>query len=182
MNIKILCLHGFQNNAKIIQQQSKYFRSIINHKFIIPNAPNLSYDKPEELNTKYFLPPYYHWYNYNNNESLKCSIDYLQTFGKFDGILGFSQGSAMATHIFDIIEPKFFISIAGVNPELNKKYNIPSIHFIGKNDKLYKRRSCELMNMFTCPEVVYFEGGHEFLSRRHTNELIKCKEFIKKVI
>ena len=168
MSIKILCLHGFQNNSKIIQHQSKYLRSIINYNFITPNAPNLSHDKPKGLNTNYFLPKY--------------SINYLRSFGKFDGILGFSQGSAMATYIFDIIEPKFFISIAGVNPEFSKIYNIPSIHFIGNNDKLYRKRSCELLNMFVEPKVIYYEGGHEFLSRRHKNELIECKEFIKKVI
>ena len=180
MRINILCLHGYQNNAKIIQYQSKYFRSLINYNFITPNAPNLSYEKPKEINTKFFLPPYYHWYNKDIN-SLRCSINYLKSFKNFDGILGFSQGSAMATYIFDIIKPKFFISIAGVTPEIKNIYNIPSIHFIGDNDKL-KLRSCELVNMFVDPKIIYFQGGHEFLSRKHKNEIKKCDEFIKEVI
>ena len=102
--MKILVLHGFQNNKNIIQFQTKYLRSILKYNFIFINAPNLSNKIPYEINIKYFTPPYYHWYNNNNNNELNKSINCIKKLGKFDGILGFSQGAAMATNIFDIVE------------------------------------------------------------------------------
>lgn len=53
----ILCLHGCQNNSKIIGCQGKFLRSIINLEYIFPNAPNLSLEKPKNINSKLFPPP-----------------------------------------------------------------------------------------------------------------------------
>jgi len=176
--MKILFLHGYQNNAKILFYQSILLRSILKYDFTIPNAPNLSYAKPNNINTKFFNPPYFHWYD-TNNYNLDKSINYISSLGTFDGIIGFSQGSAMALYMIDIIKPKFFISIAGVIPNNNFYYNIPSYHFIGKDDPI-KNKSIKLLNMFNDPKIIYFNGGHEFPSRKCKNDYITCNEFIKK--
>ena len=85
----------------------------------------------------------------------------------------------MALYMFVIIKPKFFISIAGVNPNSNFYYNIPSYHFIGKDDPI-KNKSIKLLNMFNDPKFIYFNGSHEFPSRKCKNDYIICNEFIKK--
>lgn len=181
--MKILVLHGYLTNSKIIQYQTIYLRSILNYNFIIPNAPNVSIKKPYEINTKFFQSPYYQWYNNNNDNELKKSINYIKTLGKFDGVLGYSQGAGMATNILDLVDAKFFISIVGVNPNIDtdKKINIPSYHIIGNNDRL-KDKSIKLANMFNNPQISFFDGGHTFPLRNHENEYIKCNEFIKNVI
>ena len=177
--MKILFLHGYQNNSKILTYQTKFLRSILKHDFIIPNAPNLSYEKHTNINKRLFPQPYFHWYGTNIND-LDNSINYISSLGPFDGIIGFSQGSAMSLYIFDIIKPKFFISIAGVNPDIDKSYNIPSYHIIGNNDPI-KNKSLKLLNMFEDPQVSYFNGGHEFPLIKNKNEYIKINDFINKL-
>jgi hypothetical protein len=176
--MKVLILHGYQNNSKILFYQSKFLRSILKYNFIIPNAPNITFEKPKNINTNFFPQPYFYWYGKNTYE-LNNSINFITTLGNFDGIIGFSQGSAMALHMLDIINPKFFISIAGVNPDTNCNYNIPSFHFIGKNDPI-NDKSIKLLNMFNNPNFIYFNGGHEFPPRNCKNDYITCNEFIKK--
>jgi hypothetical protein len=175
--MKILFLHGYQNNSKILIYQSKLLRSLLKYDFVIPNAPNLSHVKPNNINTKFFNPPYFYWYE-PNGQGLGNSINYINSLGTFDGIIGFSQGSAMALNMFDIIKPKFFISIAGVNPNIDYFYDIPSYHFIGINDPI-KSKSIKLLNMFQNPNVIYFDGRHEFPSLKYKNEFLMCDNFIK---
>ncbi len=181
--MKILVLHGYLTNSKIIQYQTMYLRSILKYNFIIPNAPNVSIKNPYEINTKFFPSPYYQWYNYNDDNELNKSINYIKNLGKFDGVLGFSQGAGMAINILDLVDAKFFISIVGVKPNINtdKKINISSYHIIGNNDPL-KDKSMKLANMFNNPQISFFDGGHVFPLKKHKNEYIKCNEFIKNVI
>ena len=178
--MKILFLHGYQNNSKILTFQSTFLRSILKYNYTIPNAPNFSHGKPNNINTNFFPPPYFHWYE-SNFYDLNSSINYISSLGNFDGIIGFSQGSAMALHVFDIVKPQFFISIAGVSPNNDNYYHIPSFHFIGKNDPI-KNKSIKLLNMFDNPTSVYFNGGHNFPCRKCKSDYVKCNEFIKKFI
>ena len=133
--MKILSLHGFQTSGIIMKNQTKYMRNIFNYNFIFPDAPHISTDIPPPIITKFYSKPYYEWYN-NNNNGLDESINFIKTLGKFDGVLGFSQGACMAINILEIVDAKFFISIAGINnaqplDNCNNKINIPSFHFIG---------------------------------------------------
>ena len=112
--MRILSLHGYCTSGKIMNKQSQYMRNFFNCKFYFPNAPNNSIVIPPNSITDYYDEPYYHWFDKDGQEGLDKSINYIKTWGKFDGIFGFSQGSAMATHVFDIVKPIFFISVAGV--------------------------------------------------------------------
>ena len=74
----------------------------------------------------------------------------------------------MGLLMIDVVKPKFFISIAGVNPNIFSYNYLPSYHFIGKNDPI-KNKSIKLLNMFDNPHVKFFDGKHQFPSN-------KCKE------
>lgn len=81
----------------------------------------------------------------------------------------------MASYIFNDTDAKFFISIARVYPNNNKICNIPS--FYKKKGPLIDK-SIKLSNKFKDPKIVYFDGIHEFPSRKLKNEYNKCYNFM----
>jgi len=185
--MRILALHGYQTSGIIMKNQSKYMTKILNYNFIFPNAPNisLSNDVPEII-TKFYKKPYYEWYkyDYNNNiyHGLDESINLIKTLGKFDGVVGFSQGACMAPNILDIVDAKFFISISGINKyNCDKKYNIPSFHFIGNNDPI-RNKSLDFAKQFDKPHIFWYNGGHQIPFSSSKDDFIKCNEYIQKIV
>ena len=81
--MKILVLHGYLTNSKIIQHQMTYLSTILKYNFTFTDAPNVSIKKPYEINTKFFPSPYYQWYNDNDVTELNKSINHIKTLGKF---------------------------------------------------------------------------------------------------
>jgi hypothetical protein len=117
--MRILALHGYQTSSEIFKIQSRFLMRKLkkyNIEWVIPNGLYLSKEPISSIVKKYFNPPYYHWYIPYDNKYLGIdnSIKYIKSLGKFDGIIGFSQGACLAQIISNIIKPKFIISICGV--------------------------------------------------------------------
>ncbi|KAJ1861193.1 Family of serine hydrolases 3 [Coemansia sp. RSA 2703] len=108
----------------------------------------------------------------------------LNTQGPFDGILGFSQGGALAVLLAKLLQgpqdclafpvpvdhPQFkFVILAGafdVEPEEYQsiyatKLDIPSLHMTGEYDTVIESsRSRKIMEVFVDPVIYEFRGGH----------------------
>ena len=117
--MRILALHGYQTSSEIFKIQSRFLMRKLkkyNIEWVIPNGLYLSKEPISSIVKKYFNPPYYHWYIPYDNKYLGIdnSIKCIKSLGKFDGIIGFSQGACLAQIISNIIKPKFIISICGV--------------------------------------------------------------------
>ncbi|KAK9759409.1 hypothetical protein K7432_017676, partial [Basidiobolus ranarum] len=116
------------------------------------------------------------------DESLEFLKDVLNTEGPFDGIIGFSQGAALAGILSGLLEHRegsifqtctqpafrfgvFFGGYKSALPEHGSLFNpplkCPSLHVIGLYDAVIsKERSEELSKCFQSSTVLYHEGGH----------------------
>ncbi|KAF2259790.1 hypothetical protein CC78DRAFT_571633 [Lojkania enalia] len=103
MTVRILCLHGMGSNAAIFAQQTAPFRSLLasDHEMVFLEAPNTCEPSPEVLG--FYPGPYLCWYDTPTTAKVaaahKFVLDYVERRGPFDGVIGFSQGAALAASI-----------------------------------------------------------------------------------
>ena len=127
-----------------------------------------------------FKPPFYSWYFYDSKtqdwagieESLEYIIDYMNTYGPFDGVLGFSQGTIMARIIWKLNEfksdlpvlkvdlPKFGVNFSGIFTERAKYF------------PKYPKDAFKIMTMYEQP-MMYVYGDRDPLKQRIEYALVK---------
>ncbi|CAD8175004.1 unnamed protein product [Paramecium octaurelia] len=207
---KILCLHGNGANKEFHSYQLRQFeKEFNNYEFVSLDGPisitrNVHVSQvvvPQNFAKMIENKPLFTWGNFlkldRNNidgvfqESLDYVIKVLKEQGPFYGVLGFSQGTAVAARLATLLEHKqinlgyelncfIFCSGSMVNLPDNRLIfcKIPSIHFIGVNDFLYDR-SLGLSTQFLNPLVIFHDQGHKvpFLSRQQIQLL---KQFFNK--
>lgn len=135
--MKILALHGFRTSGEILSMQTGAFRYHLGLDLFCVNAPHLA-SGPCDPMVEQIYASYvkYEWFarsDIDNNKAIAMkdtSLKYLlklisEKEEGFEGILGFSQGAAMATVLLehyrsnDLPCPfKFAIMIAGVEPKI----------------------------------------------------------------
>jgi hypothetical protein len=156
--LRILCVHGMKNSAKIFahQIQRAQWAPLIDDiaELVFIDAP-----WPVE-GTSGAGGPFYEWYRGVNDwteiqgldESTAYVNDYLSLHGPFDGLLGFSQGGVVTGAWMGLYEKglggpdlstiKFMIVVAGGRARatvLQPAYDgnliqCPSLHFLGDKD------------------------------------------------
>ncbi|GFU18576.1 esterase OVCA2 [Nephila pilipes] len=182
--LKLLCLHGYRQDADSFKDKIGGFKKSIKGttELVFLNAPHeipseSCIDDPENGVT--LLRGGRSWWfcdksnNFNSRtkceeakgfkESVEAVSEAFKTQGPFDGILGFSQGGALAALICALKEHQAgFQSISTCHQYLyTKTVNIQSLHIIGENDLcISKDRSEELIPLFKSSSVVYHDGGH----------------------
>jgi hypothetical protein len=133
---KILCLHGWRTNGDILARQTAALRYHANISVVVLDAPWPAKGPPDEgISLFYPNEPYYEWYDGLQEgfvvdtiiveKSLMYLTLHLDKYGPYDGILGFSQGGAVATMLARIQQRdnknwfKFIILIGAVEPPPN---------------------------------------------------------------
>ncbi|CAA0827268.1 Rhodanese-like domain-containing protein 6 [Striga hermonthica] len=222
--LRILCLHGFRQNASSFKGRTASFAKKLKNiaEFVFLDGPHeLPFIYQHQNN-----PPNNHcnkkfaWlvsadYDSNSNnpewkmaetpfDSLQYqqqtsgfdkSIDYLKTVfsreGPFDGILGFSQGAAMAALVsackeklkggvdfrFVILCSGFAVNMEEFAPE--GSINCPSLHIFGNKDGRDRQIDCRasrhLASFFEkgCSVVVEHDLGHIIPTRSPYIEVIR---------
>ncbi|VDN03857.1 unnamed protein product, partial [Thelazia callipaeda] len=208
----VLCLHGYQQNAAIFREKSGSFRSYLKRfaDFVYMDAPHKVDLEPNTNDLKQEITcvakaDYRAWWHvpecYNTKEvkcyegfsdSVSVIIDFIQKEGPFDGILGFSQGAALAFLLAAMkqkgeldIDFKFLILISGFPSrhmehfDLNKLpiSRVPCLHVYGLADEII---SCDLskklVKLFDKEMVVVVEhpGGHMMPSTSKYKTMIDC--------
>jgi len=208
--LRILCLHGFRQNASSFKGRTgslaKKLKNIAELVFI--DAPHelqfiyqtatppsgvcnkkfawlvsSDFDKPSETGWTVaqcqFDPLQYQ----TQTEGFDKSLTYLKTAfeekGPFDGILGFSQGAAMAAavcgkqeQLVGEIDFRFCVLCSGFTPwpllEMKEKRSIkcPSLHIFGsqpgKDRQIVTQASSDLAGLFEdgCATIVEHDFGH----------------------
>lgn len=189
--LRILALHSFRTSGATFREQlrrgglDEALADLIDLTFI--DAPNpASGPIPDDV-APFFSGPYYEWWNADRDEqgrwqyagwqrSVAQIEDALRLHGPFDGLMGFSQGGAMASlaigmqrsgFAFKSIPPlRFCVCFAGIrvrDPQLERFYTplkqVPSLHIIGDRDPV-KRLTNLLIECFERPVVVGHARGH----------------------
>lgn len=136
---RVLLLHGWRTSAKIMSMQTaamRYHTGLKDCHFLTAPYPA---EGPPDNGIAQFYPnhDYYEWYYKRTSSageanlvgldrSLQRIIDYMNEQGPFDGIVGFSQGTNIATRLAHKQQTspesfrhtfKFVILIGGVPPK-----------------------------------------------------------------
>eukprot|EP00345_Euplotes_harpa_P003659 CAMPEP_0168330078 /NCGR_PEP_ID=MMETSP0213-20121227/7496_1 /TAXON_ID=151035 /ORGANISM="Euplotes harpa, Strain FSP1.4" /LENGTH=108 /DNA_ID=CAMNT_0008333539 /DNA_START=9 /DNA_END=335 /DNA_ORIENTATION=- len=101
--LRVLCLHGFYNNAEFMRYQMAYYEQVFRDhvEFEFMNAPYEIQYLYDDFITQKFQGPFYAWAEFDLDkkiligciESMNFVIDYINKHGPYDGIAGFSQGT-----------------------------------------------------------------------------------------
>lgn len=110
-------------------------------------------------------------------EALETVAQALNQLGPFDGLLGFSQGAALAALVCALSQasdprfplPRFVILISGFCPRglscqesiLQSPLSLPSLHVFGDTDRVIpSQESMQLASRFTGAVTLTHSGGH----------------------
>jgi predicted esterase len=151
--IRYLCLHGYRTSGEILRMQTAAFRAYTQLDCVFVDAPFKARGPPDAAITTFYPDtPYFEWYNKADldvslDESLAYLVRFIQEHGPFDGLLGFSQGAAMATQLLDLLSSRnqlssmrYVILIGGVQPPRQTKVlPLISLHIMGLEDGLLPR-------------------------------------------
>ncbi len=192
--VKLLALHSFRTSGSILEKQmaisgfSKVLRDECNAEIVFVDAPNVASGPiPNDVVAAFPNEKYYEWWNATQREdgeweyvNADRSLEYIERVWNehhgFDGIVGFSQGAAMAALLAGLQRSgqaltgfsklKFIICIAGIrvrDPKFSTHYDnlahMPSVHIIGQNDPI-KRLTNQLIRSFQAPVVLTHDRGH----------------------
>lgn len=192
--MNILVLHGINQNVKIMKEQCKNIEKYLTN--ITFHYSEGSYIIDNETSTR-------SWWNENfanfcmNFLTKKSSValgihetmDELNKIWdakKYDGIIGFSQGTLVATLLAEKVNPKFVILFSGfiepfpTNVDKVSTLDIPSLHIWGKNDFLVPaKESFKLSQLYISADYHIHNGAHEIPTEIDTMKYID--EFISSI-
>lgn len=181
--LKILCLHGKEQNAEMFRTRLGRIPVKAKHDFHIIDAPYLLPLKP---GNDVQMRSWYHrdldgsW----NISSIESTLEYIAEIwkcnGPFHGIIGFSQGGTFAAIIAataERFEGLRFVICLGAPDVQHSNYtcispSISSLHFAGKGDQVVPLLSSRtLSSRFNAAVYIEHEQGHcipmkaEYISR-----------------
>ncbi|KAF5392762.1 hypothetical protein D9757_001037 [Collybiopsis confluens] len=203
---RVLCLHGYSANANMFSKKLMAVRQQCPEiEFVFIDAPHVlqPVDLPSPAQVGYFSgmdsesankDPQRGWWKSQNVQSISTGLevtlvllkDVLKTQGKFDGVVGFSQGAVLAALLCGLLEnpekyPSWFeggkaphppfqfcVAIAGYKPLdplgaslLTPSYKTPTLHVVGNTDIVVTpERSQSLIDVSLNGRVEFHDGGH----------------------
>ncbi|ORZ37618.1 serine hydrolase FSH [Catenaria anguillulae PL171] len=193
--LRILCLHGYTQNATIFSKRTGVLRKFLKNRADLvyisaPHTPTLSIASPD-TDPSSGDEGQCAWWNFDTeshppiyagfSDSMTVLKHALESQGPFDGILGFSQGAAMAGMLALTMhrDPtwtshgplKFVVCVSGFasrDPahadayvDTKVKCPTPSLHVWGLNDEwVTPDRSKALAEAFEGPSVYEHQGAH----------------------
>ncbi|KAI7906983.1 serine hydrolase-domain-containing protein [Cokeromyces recurvatus] len=178
--LRILCLHGYKQNAIMYRKKTAAVRKSIEDIAELEHEPFGWWYAPS-------YKPTQNGFFVGFKESVEYFKNILLKEGPFDGILGFSQGACFAALLTEMLENrssfpelispefnhapfKFSILVAGFKPTMQEATNVllnkeskvktPSMHFIGDLDTLVLPEAMmSLTEAFENPKIFRHSGG-----------------------
>ena len=199
--MKVVALHGWRTNAKILKFQTQSLARYLQAEFRCMDAPQDASGPPQEDIKKFFPGQrYFEWWDavddgeggkrYENySDSVEAFTKVLREQGPFEAAFGFSQGAAFLTAYISQLERegaevpfRLLILCGGIPPADNtlrvtQKLKTRSVHIIGEEDPL-KPKSEELAKLYENAAVVSSPASHMPPSARHA----ECFPFIQQAI
>ncbi|GME51597.1 serine hydrolase FSH [Neofusicoccum parvum] len=103
MVVRILCLHGMGVNAAIYASQTATLRLMLPSDYEFDFLPAAEACEPAAGVAAFFPGPYRCWYSTPTTAAIDAAhtfiLKHVQRAGPFDGVIGFSQGAALAASI-----------------------------------------------------------------------------------
>ncbi len=208
--LRILCLHGYHGSAGVLRSQMSAFAADLEAlvDFVYVDAPSLAsgdygwwHAVDAERDPASGDPgvdgPHRHYKGWERTRAAIVAL--FEAKGPFDGILGFSQGAALAGLLVGLRAPDgrttaerplrfdFAIVVSGFasnDPELARlyartdSYALPSLHVFGRADGIVPiDDSRALAAHFAGPVIAEHGGGHVMSSERGVRE--RARAFVE---
>ena len=177
--LKVLCLHGYAQNAQILRDRSGGFRRALKKSQFEMHYVDGPYGctKDGERESVADADPLRRaWWrgssaqqSYVGWQQTRDELVELWQREQFDAVLGFSQGAGAAAMLAAELRPAFAILIAGFVPNdrtaarrlLGGSIDVPSLHVYGEADELVEpARSHVLADCFSDANIIMHEGRH----------------------
>ena len=177
--LKVLCLHGYAQNAEILRDRSGGFRKPLKKsrfECVYVDGPFGCTKDGEGIENADADPFRRAWWRGSSAETTyvgwtesRVRLVEMWESQKFDGILGFSQGAGAAAMLCAELRPQFGIFVSGFVPRdqqaaaalLSGVDDVPTLHVFGEGDTLVEpERSRALSECFADSTVIVHEGGH----------------------
>ena len=199
--LRVLCLHGYRQNETKFRERSGAFRNLLKKDVefvflgaphIIPEPANLARADVDRERAWWFYHPEMsdHGHAADSSEvcvgledSVRAVQDTLRTHGPFHGLLGFSQGAALAAllcrlsergeadgHSDSVLHLSFALLIAGFTSQAqlschtllhDMPIKMPTFHVIGSGDRVIPPTASErLLALCTDAQTYQHDGGH----------------------
>ncbi|XP_061659947.1 esterase OVCA2 [Syngnathoides biaculeatus] len=190
--LRVLCLHGYRQNGASFREKTGALRKLLKKKvnFVYVDAPHLlegaqgSGGEEPERRGWWFSDPGARTFSAQQrceessglDESVAAVLQAVRRDGPFDGILGFSQGAALAAMLCALQESgrkpdlafRFAVLVAGFRSGCAQHLSFysaplatPSLHVLGLDDGVIPAdMSRDLLPVFRDPHVLTHPGGH----------------------
>ncbi|XP_061558295.1 LOW QUALITY PROTEIN: esterase OVCA2 [Phycodurus eques] len=195
--LRVLCLHGYRQNGASFREKTGALRKLLkkNVDFVYVDAPHLLEQAQESAGAReggedpdrrgwWFSDPGARTFSAHLrcdessglDESVAAVRQAVRRHGPFDGVLGFSQGAALAAVLCALQESqrepdfafRFAILVAGFRSACAQHlsfYSAPlgtaSLHVFGLEDGVIPAdMSRDLLPLFRDPHVLTHPGGH----------------------
>jgi dienelactone hydrolase len=164
--LRVLCLHGYHGSAETLRRQLSPLAGSLDAvaDFVCVDAPALAVGD-------------FGWWHATEDaggvhyRGLTRSREALAAYGSFDGVLGFSQGAALAALLVAVPTTlRFAIIIGGFairDPrhaavfEAAGAISVRSLHVIGRLDAIVAPQASHfLASRFRAPTIAEHDGGH----------------------
>ena len=125
---RVLCLHGFRTSGSVLLHQLAPLHRILagmGYSVVVPNAPHKT-TGPAQAAEGLDLDDgdSFGWWTYDPDEKstghdgeaigLDTSLEFLQSLGTFSGVVGFSQGGAVAAQVASAVESQWAVLFSPV--------------------------------------------------------------------
>ena len=171
--LKILALHGRGSNNDITAIQLSSLEIPTRCVADLLSAPHSS--SPQSDVFHMLSNRAFHEWGHDE-KALKGVLAYIERYGPYDGLYGFSQGAAVVTALSKpgVAEGfgskrtwRFVICACGVPPPGDGRVNLPSLQISGARDP-FRTASKALADVYEAPVLLEHAGGHELpLKLRH---------------
>ena len=165
--MRVLCLHGYHGSGKILRAQMQPLAQDLGMAidFWYVDAPSLATGD-------------FGWWHLNFRgweRTRDWAVSLFKKEGHFDGVFGFSQGAALASLLVgmratDGLSFDFAMMVGGFRSDSPvhaylyaqaESYAIPSLHIIGKADRVVPSGDSRILAaQFGSPVVLEHPGGH----------------------
>jgi acetyl esterase/lipase len=205
--LRVLCLHGYHGSGRVLRSQMAPFAASLEAlvDFVYIDAPSLAAgdygwwhavdaDRDRASDDPGVDGPHRHYKGWAHTRD--AIVTCFETQGPFDGILGFSQGAALAGLLVGLRAPvdgpsvdrplrfDFAILISGFpsnDPELARvyerrdAYDLASLHVVGRSDGIVPiEDSRALAARFASPVLIEHAGGHVVASEPRVTDRVRA--------
>jgi len=167
---KVLCLHGYHTSSAVLQQQMLPLTAILDemgYEIVVPDGPHRAGGGDAFSAAGLDTDDAYGWWLYDGDAhnsptvGLERGIEVAQGFGPVDGIIGFSQGGAMAAQVADAVNAPWAVLFSPVFiPQMPARCGCRALVVFDRADEVMPATATLVAELAAAPAQIEHRHGH----------------------